>query len=80
MNKNIVCLGAGYIGGPTMAVIAKMNPDRKVVVVDINKDRIDAWDSADYALPIYEPGLVDVVREVRGKNLFFSTEIGRAHV
>ena len=75
MNKNIVCLGAGYIGGPTMAVIAKMNPDRKVVVVDINKDRIAAWDSADYALPIYEPGLVDVVREVRGKNLFFSTDI-----
>ena len=58
-----------------MAVIAKMNPDRKVVVVDINKDRIAAWDSADYALPIYEPGLVDVVREVRGKNLFFSTDI-----
>ena len=75
MNKNIVCIGAGYIGGPTMAVIAKMNPDRKVIVVDINKSRIDAWNSADYALPIYEPGLVDVVREVRGKNLFFSTDI-----
>ena len=75
MNKNIVCIGAGYIGGPTMAVIAKMNPDRKVIVVDINKDRIAAWNSPDYALPIYEPGLVDVVREVRGKNLFFSTDI-----
>ena len=75
MNKNIVCIGAGYIGGPTMAVIAKMNPDRKVIVVDINKDRIAAWNSADYSLPIYEPGLVDVVKEVRGKNLFFSTDI-----
>lgn len=58
-----------------MAVIAKMNPDRKVLVVDINKDRISAWNSPDYALPIYEPGLVDVVKEVRGKNLFFSTDI-----
>ena len=75
MNRNIVCIGAGYIGGPTMAVIAKMNPDRKVVVVDINAERIAAWNSADYALPIYEPGLVDVVKEVRGKNLFFSTDI-----
>ena len=75
MNKNIVCIGAGYIGGPTMAVIAKMNPGRKVVVVDINQSRIDAWNSADYSLPIYEPGLVEVVREVRGKNLFFSTDI-----
>ena len=58
-----------------MAVIAKMNPDRKVVVVDINKDRIAAWNSDDFDLPIYEPGLVDVVKEVRGKNLFFSTDI-----
>ena len=58
-----------------MAVIAKMNPHRKVIVVDINAERIAAWNSADYALPIYEPGLVDVVKEVRGKNLFFSTDI-----
>ncbi len=78
MNRNVVCIGAGYIGGPTMAVIAKMNPDRKVIVVDINAERIAAWNSADYALPIYEPGLVDVVKEVRGKNLFFSTDIERA--
>lgn len=78
MNKNIVCIGAGYIGGPTMAVVAKMNPDRKVVVVDINKARIDAWNSADYALPIYEPGLVDIVKEVRGRNLFFSTDVDTA--
>lgn len=75
MNRNIVCIGAGYIGGPTMAVIAKMNPDRKVIVVDINAERIDAWNSSDYKLPIYEPGLVEVVKEVRGKNLFFSTDI-----
>ncbi len=78
MNRNVVCIGAGYIGGPTMAVIAKMNPDRKVIVVDINAERIAAWNSADYALPIYEPGLVDVVKEVRGKNLFFSTDIESA--
>ena len=78
MNKNIVCIGAGYIGGPTMAVIAKMNSDRKVVVVDINKRRIAAWNSKSYALPIYEPGLVDVVKEVRGRNLFFSTDIKKA--
>ncbi|MBQ4198244.1 MAG: nucleotide sugar dehydrogenase [Kiritimatiellae bacterium] len=78
MNKNIVCIGAGYIGGPTMAVIAKMNPDRKVVVVDINAERVAAWNSDDYSLPIYEPGLVDVVKEARGKNLFFSTDIESA--
>ena len=78
MNRNIVCIGAGYIGGPTMAVIAKMNPDRKVVVVDINKDRIAAWNSKNFALPIYEPGLVEVVKGVRGKNLFFSTDIRKA--
>jgi UDPglucose 6-dehydrogenase len=75
MNRDIVCIGAGYIGGPTMAVIAKMNPGRKVIVVDVNKDRIAAWNSEDYSLPIYEPGLVDVIKEVRGKNLFFSTDI-----
>ena len=78
MNRNIVCIGAGYIGGPTMAVIAKMNPDRKVFVVDINKSRIVAWNSKDFRLPIYEPGLVDVVREVRGKNLFFTTDVQKA--
>ena len=78
MNRDIVCIGAGYIGGPTMAVIAKMNPDRKVVVVDINKARIAAWNSKDFRLPIYEPGLVDVVKEVRSRNLFFSTDIRKA--
>ena len=78
MNKDIVCIGAGYIGGPTMAVIAKMHPDRRVFVVDINPARIAAWNSEDYALPIYEPGLEEVVREVRGRNLFFSTDIDAA--
>ena len=78
MNRDIVCIGAGYIGGPTMAVIAKMNPDRKVFVCDINARRIAAWNSKNYALPIYEPGLVDIVKEVRGKNLFFTTDIGKA--
>ena len=61
-----------------MAVIAKMNPDRRVVVVDIDASRIAAWNSTDFALPIYEPGLVDVVKEVRGRNLFFSTDIRSA--
>ena len=75
MNRDIVCIGAGYIGGPTMAVIAKMNPDRKVIVVYINAERIAAWNSEDYSIPIYEPSLVDVVKEVRGRNLFFSTDI-----
>ena len=78
MNKDIVCIGAGYIGGPTMAVIAKMNPDRKVMVVDINAGRIAAWNSDDFKLPIYEPGLEEIVREVRGRNLFFSTDIEAA--
>ncbi len=78
MNRDIVCIGAGYIGGPTMAVIAAKNPDRRVVVVDVDEARIAAWNSADYSLPIYEPGLVDVVKAVRGRNLFFSTDIREA--
>lgn len=76
MNRNIACIGAGYIGGPTMAVIAQKNPDRKVMVVDISKERIDAWNSDD--LPIYEPGLEEVVKSCRGKNLFFSTDVAAA--
>jgi len=75
MNRDIVCIGAGYIGGPTMAVIALKNPGRKVYVVDINQARIDAWNSPDFKLPIYEPGLEDIVRQVRGKNLFFTTDV-----
>ena len=72
-NINILCIGAGYVGGPTMAVIASKCPDIKVTVVDINPDRIARWNSD--RLPIYEPGLDDVVRTARGRNLFFSTDI-----
>lgn len=72
---NILCIGAGYVGGPTMAVIAQKCPHHRVVVVDINEARIAAWQS-DH-LPIYEPGLDAVVREARGRNLFFSTEVDR---
>ncbi|KAG2535110.1 hypothetical protein PVAP13_9NG048300 [Panicum virgatum] len=69
----ICCIGAGYVGGPTMAVIALKCPDIEVVVVDISKPRIEAWNSD--TLPIYEPGLDDVVKQCRGKNLFFSTDV-----
>eukprot|EP00884_Botryococcus_braunii_P011777 jgi/Botrbrau1/205/Bobra.0022s0185.1 len=68
----IACIGAGYVGGPTMAVIAYKCPDITVVVVDINQQRIDAWNSE--KLPIYEPGLDDVVKACRNRNLFFSTD------
>lgn len=74
--KTITCIGAGYVGGPTMAVIAQKCPDIKVNVVDINPDRIAAWKDENLDnLPIYEPGLSEVVAEARGRNLFFSTEI-----
>lgn len=77
--KNICCIGAGYVGGPTMAVIALKCPDINVTVVDINKDRIDAWNSEDFSkLPIYEPGLDAVVKEARGRNLFFTTDVDKA--
>ena len=72
----ICCLGAGYVGGPTMAVMAKMCPDVKVTVTDLNERRIAAWNSDN--LPIYEPGLQEVVEEARGRNLFFSTDIDAA--
>lgn len=71
--KHVLCIGAGYVGGPTMAMIARKCPDYKITVVDINKARIDAWNSAD--IPIYEPGLDELVRETRGQNLFFSTDV-----
>ena len=71
--KNILCIGAGYVGGPTMAMIAHKCPQYKVTIVDINPDRIKAWQSED--LPIYEPGLNKIVSDVHGKNLFFSTDI-----
>eukprot|EP01137_Pigoraptor_chileana_P005359 Opistho-2@48336 len=71
--KHICCIGAGYVGGPSCAVIALNCPDIKVTVVDISKERIDAWNSD--TLPIYEPGLFEVVQKCRGRNLFFSTEV-----
>ncbi len=72
--KNICCIGAGYVGGPTMAVIADKCHDINIEVVDINKERIDLWNDKDLEnLPIYEPGLAEIVKRCRGKNLYFST-------
>lgn len=77
--KKIACIGAGYVGGPTMSVIAKKNPNIQVTVVDLNAARIEAWNSDNLEdLPVYEPGLDAVVAEARGRNLFFSTEIEKA--
>ncbi|MDR0229996.1 MAG: nucleotide sugar dehydrogenase [Flavobacteriaceae bacterium] len=77
--KNICCIGAGYVGGPTMAVIALKNPQIKVTVVDVNVERINAWNSENLDdLPIYEPQLSDVVAQTRGINLFFDTNIDQA--
>jgi len=73
--KRILCIGGGYVGGPTMTVIANHCPDCKVTVVDISADRINQWNSS--KLPIYEPGLEELVMKVRGKNLFFSSEIDK---
>jgi UDPglucose 6-dehydrogenase len=71
--KSICCLGAGYVGGPTMAMIAAKCPKIKVTVCDMNQQRIDAWNSGD--LPVYEPGLDAVVTSARGRNLHFTTDI-----
>lgn len=71
--KTILCIGAGYVGGPTMAVIARHCPEYRVIVADIDEKRIAAWQSDD--LPIYEPGLADVVGEALNRNLFFTTDI-----
>jgi UDPglucose 6-dehydrogenase len=77
--KNICCIGAGYVGGPTMAVIAKQCPEIKVTVVDLNEQRIALWNDADVnKIPIYEPGLSEIVAEARGRNLFFSTQVDKA--
>ena len=72
----ICCIGAGYVGGPTMAMIAHKCREHTVTVVDINQARIDAWNSDQ--LPIFEPGLNDIVQGARGKNLFFSADIDTA--
>ena len=76
---NICCIGAGYVGGPTMAVIAQKCPHIKVTVVDLNEQRIAKWNDADVDnIPVYEPGLGAIVAQSRGKNLFFSTEVDKA--
>lgn len=76
---NICCIGAGYVGGPTMAIIAKQCPEIKVTVVDLNVARIAAWNDENMDnMPVYEPGLSDVVAEARGRNLFFSTDVDKA--
>jgi len=75
-SKRISCIGAGYVGGPTMAVIAAKCPQYKVNVVDVSEARIKAWQTD--TLPIYEPGLLEVVQAARGRNLFFSTDIRTA--
>ena len=77
--KNICCLGAGYVGGPTMSVIALKCPEIKVTVVDLNEARIAAWNDKNLDnLPVYEPRLAEVVGEARGRNLFFSTDVDAA--
>lgn len=71
--KTITCIGAGYVGGPTMAVIALKSPHLKINIVDINEEKIAAWGTDE--LPVYEPGLLEIVKQVRNKNLFFSTDV-----
>jgi len=79
MIKNICCIGAGYVGGPTMAIIAQKCPHIKVTVVDLNEKRIADWNDPNVDnIPIYEPGLSEIVAESRGRNLFFSTEVDKA--
>ena len=75
----ICCIGAGYVGGPTMAVIAQKCPQIQVTVVDLNEERIAAWNDQNLDnIPIYEPGLSEIVAEARGRNLFFSTDVEKA--
>ena len=77
--RRICCIGAGYVGGPTMAVIADRCPDLEVTVVDLNEQRIAAWNDSDLSkLPVYEPGLDVVVGRARGRNLSFSTAVDEA--
>lgn len=73
--KQICCIGAGYVGGPTMAVIALKCPNLNITVVDSNTERIKAWNGPLNRLPIYEPGLKEIISKVRGQNLFFSNKV-----
>ncbi|KAA1125302.1 UDP-glucose 6-dehydrogenase 1 [Puccinia graminis f. sp. tritici] len=74
--KKIACIGAGYVGGPTCSVIAYKCPQIQVTIVDVNPDRINQWNSD--SLPIFEPGLEEIILKCRGKNLFFDTDIDKA--
>jgi len=74
----ICCIGAGFVGGPTMAVIALKCPEIKITVVDIDRDKIDSWNGNINQLPVYEPGLSEIIEKVRDVNLFFSTDIDNA--
>ena len=77
--SNICCIGAGYVGGPTMAVIALKCPEINITVVDKDSKKIDSWNDPNYdKLPIFEPGLKEIIIKTRNKNLFFSTEIDKA--
>jgi UDPglucose 6-dehydrogenase len=76
--KNICCIGAGYVGGPTMAVIALKCPQLNITVVDSNSEKIKSWNGPLDKLPVYEPGLAEIIKEVRGKNLNFSNDIKNA--
>ena len=73
--NSICCIGAGYVGGPTMAVIALKCPEINITVVDNNPEKINSWNGQLDTLPVYEPGLAEIIKEVRGKNLFFSNDI-----
>ncbi len=74
--KNICCIGAGYVGGPTMTVLANYCPDICINVVDKNKDRINAWNDENLSkLPVYEPGLKELIKNCRGRNIFFTTNV-----
>ena len=76
--KNICCIGAGYVGGPTMAVIANHCPNIQVNVVDLNEQKINAWNNQNLSnLPVYEPGLDAIIQKCRNKNLHFSTEVNK---
>ena len=77
--KSICCIGAGYVGGPTMAVIALKCPELNITVVDNNPQKIKQWNDEDLDnLPVYEPGLKEIIRETRNRNLFFSNDIDNA--
>ena len=76
--KTICCIGAGYVGGPTMAVIALKCPHINVYVVDINQSKIDLWNDENLDnIPVYEPGLKEIIEQCRGLNLHFSTDVER---